>query len=180
MPLMTDANQGWSFDDAAAMLPDLAGFDLGWLEEPLRADAPAGQWLELAARASMPLAAGENVRGEPDFAALANGGAIDVIQPDLGKWGGFSACLPVAKQALAAGRRFCPHWLGGGVGLVASAHLLAAAGGDGMVEVDCNPNPLRDAVLPAPRIEAGRMRLQDAPGLGVVPNMELLESFRIA
>ena len=102
------------------------------------------------------------------------------IQPDLGKWGGFSACLPVAKQALAAGRRFCPHWLGGGVGLVASAHLLAAAGGDGMVEVDCNPTPLRDAVLPAPRIEAGRMRLQDAPGLGVVPNMELLESFRIA
>ena len=46
------------------------------------------------------------------------------------------------------GKTFCPHYLGGGIGLLASAHLLAAVGGDGWVEVDANDNPLRDALWP--------------------------------
>jgi hypothetical protein len=31
--LATDANQGWSVDQALEMLPQLAAFDLRWLEE---------------------------------------------------------------------------------------------------------------------------------------------------
>ena len=34
--------------------------------------------------------------------------------------------VPLARRILAAGARFCPHWLGGGIGLLASAHALAA------------------------------------------------------
>jgi hypothetical protein len=45
----------------------------------------------------------------------------------------------VARAALAAGRTFCPHYLGGAVGLMHSLHLLAAVRGPGLLEVDANP-----------------------------------------
>ena len=51
---------------------------------------------------------------------------------------------PIAKAVVAKKKSYCPHFLGGGIGLLASAHALAAVGGDGMLEVDCNPNPLRN------------------------------------
>ncbi len=66
----------------------------------------------------------------------------------------------------------CPD-LGGGIGLVASAHLLAATGGDGLLEIDVNPNPLRDVLVdPFPAVTDGRLRLTDAAGLGVVPDLD--------
>jgi L-alanine-DL-glutamate epimerase-like enolase superfamily enzyme len=98
-----------------------------------------------------------------------------VLQPDLAKWGGFSACLPVARQALARGLRYCPHFLGAGVGLLASAHLLAASGGDGQLEVDANPNPLRTATCgPVAQVLDGRVRLSERPGLGDMPDLAAL------
>jgi hypothetical protein len=46
---------------------------------------------------------------------------------------------------LGGGAGLLSYFLGGGISLVASAHLLAAAGGAGLLEVDVNPNPLRNA-----------------------------------
>jgi len=169
--LMVDANQGWSLEQACTILPALEPFRLRWLEEPLRADRPWDEWRTLAARTSIPLAAGENLYGEDAFDAAASSRALGVVQPDLAKWGGISGCLPVAKRIQAAGLTYCPHYLGGGIGLLASAHLLAAVGGDGRLEVDANPNPLREALCaPLDRIEDGRARLSDAPGLGKLPD----------
>ena len=49
-PLMVDANQAWSVTETLAMLPQLQAFDLQWLEEPLRADRPWSEWLQLRQR----------------------------------------------------------------------------------------------------------------------------------
>lgn len=179
--LMVDANQGWSLEEAARMLPHLAGFGLGWVEEPLRADRPWAEWLRLAGQAHIPLAAGENLLGQESFAAALACRALRVMQPDIAKWGGFSGCLPVARAALAAGLIYCPHWLGGGLGLLASAHLLAAVGGEGMLEIDSNPNPLREMSCgPLGRITEGHARLSEAPGLGIVPDLAALGAYRVA
>src|SRR5690606_12087963 len=133
---MVDVNQGWDLGTACDMAGRLASFPLGWIEEPLAADRPADEWRTLAAAATAALAGGENLRGRDAFQAAIDGGWLDVIQPDVAKWGGLSGCRDVARAALAAGRRYCPHFLGGGIGLIASAHLLAAVGGDGLLEVD--------------------------------------------
>ena len=107
-------------------------------------------------------------------------GNIQVIQPDACKWGGITGCLSVARNALSAGRRYCPHYLGGGIGLLASAHLLAAAGGDGLLEVDNNFNPLRDGLAqPFPRLENGQFMLSNAPGLGVEPDFSTVDPFLV-
>lgn len=169
--LMIDANQAWDLETSLKMVAAIAEFDLDWLEEPLAADRPWEEWRRLAGAARCALAGGENLRGEAVFAEALS--VFGVVQPDACKWGGISGCLRVARAALAAGRRYCPHFLGGGIGLVASAHLLAAVGGDGLLEVDVNPNPLREALAePFPVIAEGRLTLPDAAGLGVEPDLK--------
>jgi L-alanine-DL-glutamate epimerase-like enolase superfamily enzyme len=178
--LMADANQAWSLEEAKQAASKLEAFDLKWLEEPLRADRPWSEWRALASKTRIPLAAGENLAGEASFEAAVGAGGLRVMQPDIAKWGGFSGCLPVAKKILAAGLRFCPHYLGGGVGLLASAHLLAAAGGDGALEVDANPNPLRTLTCgPLARVADGAATLTNDPGLGSAPELDSLREFTV-
>jgi L-alanine-DL-glutamate epimerase-like enolase superfamily enzyme len=175
LPLMVDANQGWTLEEACAMAPALRDFGLGWLEEPLRADRPWSEWQRLRGATDIPLAGGENVQGPDAFAAAIGSGALSVLQPDVAKWGGISGCWPVIEQAMGHGLRYCPHYLGGGIGLLASAHLLAAAGGDGLLEVDANPNPLRTALAGAiGQLHEGACQLGEAPGIGVTPDLQAL------
>lgn len=176
--VMADANQAWDLKTALTEAAALAEHGLGWLEEPLRADRSWDEWSELAQACGVPLAAGENVAGRDGFAALIASKAVAVVQPDLAKWGGISECTPVARDVLAAGRRYCPHYLGGGIGLLASGHVLAAVGGDGMLEIDSNDNPLRTLLCGSLNdVNEGAANLGDAPGLGVMPDLEVLSPY---
>jgi D-galactarolactone cycloisomerase len=176
--MMVDANQAWDFDEARAAGERMEDFDLLWLEEPLRADQPSQRWKELAERQPLTLAGGENLAGFAQYRDFIATEGMSIIQPDLGKWGGFSGCLEVAKQTLAAGKWYCPHWLGGGIGLVASMHLKTAVGGPGYVEVDSNPNPLRELLaVPNFTVSDGWVQLSNAPGLGVVPDLAACKGF---
>jgi D-galactarolactone cycloisomerase len=174
-PLMVDANQAWDLATAIDAAPRFAAAGVQWIEEPLRADRPWSEWQALATRVSAPLAAGENVAGEAGFDALIRSGAVRVVQPDIAKWGGISGVLPVIRKVRAAGLRYCPHFLGAGIGLLHSAHLLAAAGGEGMLEVDANDNPLRTLLSgPLNAVRDGEARLGNAPGIGVEPDIAAL------
>ncbi|MCL2122821.1 MAG: mandelate racemase/muconate lactonizing enzyme family protein [Desulfovibrionaceae bacterium] len=178
--LAVDANQAWELPFALEFAAKLKETPLAWLEEPLRCDTHLSQWGILQQHCPVPLAGGENIRDAGDFHAVIHSKFLTVIQPDICKWGGLSGCLPVAKAALAAGLRYCPHYLGGGIGLMASAHLLAAVGGDGLLEIDVNANPLREALArPYPEIEDGMLRLGGEPGVGVEPAIQELESLRV-
>jgi D-galactarolactone cycloisomerase len=177
--LMVDVNQGWDQRAAAAMLPKLAGFPLVWIEEPLMADRPIAEWTQVAAAARAPLAGGENVRGAGAFQAMVESGLFGIVQPDVAKWGGHSGCLPVAKAALAAGRTFCPHYLGGAIGLMHSLHLLAAVRGPGLLEVDANANPLREGLLQdLMTVRDGCVSLPGGQGLGLEPDLKPLINLR--
>ncbi|WP_420393867.1 mandelate racemase/muconate lactonizing enzyme family protein [Acuticoccus sp.] len=166
--LFADANQAWDVASALDFLERTRGLPLGWLEEPIAADAPPADWGRVAGATAIPLAAGENLAGFETFEGAIASACLDVIQPDVAKWGGITGCIEVGRQAVAAGLSYCPHFLGGGLGLLASAHLLAAVRGGGILEVDANPNPLRDAFAPvAGGLVGGAMAIGDAPGLGV-------------
>lgn len=171
--LMLDANQGWDIDRAFTMTAMLKEHNIAWIEEPLRANIGWETWRQLARSTPIPLAAGENLRGLPAFEQAIESNALRVIQPDIAKWGGISGNWPVIGRIRAMSRRYCPHYLGGGIGLLASAHLLAASGADGLLEIDVNPNPLR--TFPCPGFEQpgdGRIKLGTEPGLGKLPAAE--------
>jgi L-alanine-DL-glutamate epimerase-like enolase superfamily enzyme len=177
--LAADANQGWPVALALEMLPRMAAFDLRWLEEPIRADRPRDEWRKLRASADMPLAAGENISSVESFEEVLAEDVLGVVQPDIAKWGGLSVCAELARNILKAGKTFCPHYLGGGLGLLASAHLLAGIGGDGWLEVDANDNPLRDLFCgPILDVRDGTVELNQAPGLGIAPDLSSIERYR--
>jgi D-galactarolactone cycloisomerase len=177
--LMADANQAWDVDEACYMAEAFAAYQLVWLEEPIAADRPGSEWLRVAAASMAPLAGGENLRSAMDFDEAIAGSFLGVIQPDICKWGGLSACLDVARKAQAARKRYCPHYLGGGIGLAASAHLLSAVGGDGLLEVDVNDNALREAFAgPVLPLRNGMVELPDAPGLGYRPDIQGAKEMR--
>ena len=121
------------------------------------------------------LAGGENINLLADFKTVIGAKIFRYVQPDVAKWGGVSGCLEVAWLTLDAGQTYCPHFLGGSIGLMASAHLLAAAGGDGLLEIDTNPNPHRDAMIGnALQVSGGAIQLSDAPGIGIEPAWQSL------
>lgn len=178
LPLAADANQGWSLDQALDLAPQLEEFGLAWLEEPLRADRPWSEWRALRDKVSIPFAGGENITGREAFAAMLTEDVLDVVQPDVAKWGGISGCLAVARDVISAKRSYCPHYLGGGIGLLASAHLLAACNG-GLLEVDNNNNPLRENFCGAvANVKDGEIELPETPGLGVDPDIAAIAQFR--
>ena len=174
--LMADVNQAWDLPHALAMLPQLGAYGLGWLEEPLRTDSSVADWQQLRSQSGIPLAAGENLIGAARFAQALQSQAFGVLQPDIAKWGGISGCWPVIQAIRESGVRFCPHYLGAGIGLMASAHVLAAAGGDGMLEVDANDNLLRSLLAPPfAQVVNGCITLEETPGIGVTPDIVALQ-----
>ncbi|MDG1739730.1 MAG: mandelate racemase/muconate lactonizing enzyme family protein [Paracoccaceae bacterium] len=163
-----DANQAWSLEQAKAFLNGIKGVPLHWLEEPLPVFNHAAEWQSLADHASVPLAGGENIIGLADFNLAIKAGVLSVIQPDVAKWGGITGNFAVARNALKNDRRYFPHFLGAGIGIAASAELLAGAGGDGLLEVDVNENPLRTMFFgDREPVSDGKWRCSDGPGLGI-------------
>lgn len=170
--LMVDANQAWDLATAIKRTERLAAVGPAWLEEPLPVDAPEADWRSLAEATDIPLAGGENFQHQAAFDAAFELGALSVLQPDICKWGGLSACHSIAARALDRGLTYCPHFLGGGVGLMASAHLLSAVGGPGLLEVDSSENPLLEMFSGRGLgLNNGLFPLMDGPGLGYDPDV---------
>ena len=98
-------------------------------------------------------------------------------QQDLDHLASLRAWLgPQAQQIRQHGRRYCLHYLGAGIGLRASAHVMAAAGGDGLLEIDANDNALRSLLAPPlAQVVDGYISLEEKPGLGVTPDIEALK-----
>jgi D-galactarolactone cycloisomerase len=176
--IMVDINQGWELRTATRMVRVLDEFPLTWIEEPLAADRPSWEWSQVAGASSAPIAAGENIRGALEFHRALREHHLGFVQPDCCKWGGLSATLPVARAIVASGRAYCPHFLAGGIGQLASLHLLAAVRGNGLLEIDANPNPLRSRLIdPVLRIKDGMVTPPTTPGLGIEPDIEALSDF---
>ena len=175
--MMIDANCGWDVAAAERAFEALADCPLEWIEEPVGPEVADDAWHRLAARTRHPLAAGENLLSRSRFEAAFDW--LGVIQPDLGKWGGVSGVVPLARAALAHGLRYCPHSFGTYVGAAHAAHVLAAVGGDGRLELDVNVNPLRTLSAPDfPDVIDGRLTLTDRPGIGIAVDIAGLSSLR--
>jgi L-alanine-DL-glutamate epimerase-like enolase superfamily enzyme len=164
--MMIDANCGWELEAALAAADFLADVDLEWIEEPLAPDSPTADWQRLSQQARQPLAAGENLFALPRLVEAFDW--LGVVQPDVAKWGGVTGVFELGQRALQAGLRFCPHSFGTRVAAATTAHVLAAVGGDGYLELDVNPNPLRTLVADMDwDLHAGRLQLTDEPGNGL-------------
>lgn len=192
--LMVDANQGWRMPgdltprwDVATALEcarRLEHVGVYWLEEPLPTEDVDG-YATLRRRTDLRLAAGEMVRSEAEARDLVLRGGVDVVQCDAVLAGGFGGCRRVASLAEIAGRAWSPHTWSNGYGLLANLHAALAFSSVPYVEVPLDPPAWtperRDWLLPAPlEIERdGMVAPPPGPGLGVEPDLERLERWRV-
>jgi len=177
--LAVDANQGWSLATAMSLLPDLPSA-LSWIEEPILADEPFDHWLRLQELTSIRLSGGENFLHQDDYDRYFQSieKPFPILQPDVCKWGGITGISRLFPNIDPQQTQYYPHFLGSAIGLAASAHLLAAEGGGGLLEYDIQPNALRDALGTEPLpIKHGHYQISDRPGLGIEPRPEVLNTW---
>jgi len=178
LTVYADANQNWSLKQAIASLYALSDVPLGFIEEPLRADAPLADWKTLSEATSIPVAAGENITSRQSFSDFLTHGGLKVVQPDVAKWGGTSGAFNVGQFAKTTGASCFMHFMGSGLGLAASMQVLAAINHSGAVELDSNPNPLRtdlgDIDL---SITEGVLQVPQGNGHGFQPDRRALSKF---
>ena len=153
--LMVDANQTFSAREALRRGQVYQELGCYWFEEPVRADDVDGL-ARLATELTIPIASGENNYGKRQFRALFERRAVDIVQPDLRRAGGFTECLEIGLMADAFDVPYASH--GGGVHL----HLLAALPNalfmeSGLLPVG-SPVQLLDGCYPLP----------EEPGFGTV------------
>jgi len=181
--LMVDVAYAWpDARTALGVLERLAPYNLFFVETPIDIDDLDGHAF-LHDHSPIPIAAGEWQNTHFEFLDLADRGKLDVLQPDVGRVGGFTEALKVARIASERGRIIVPHCWKSGIGIAASAHLAAAS--------DCCPyieflptwladSPLRrELVVEDLAVVDGAITLPQKPGLGITLNRDALEKFRV-
>ena len=183
--LMADANQAWvSISEAAANIETFNKFNLTWIEEPLRADTSLSDWHALEKVIKVQIAGGENLNTLANIKTYWQKGMFNYMQPDIGKIGGFTGLLRIfgnQNNSSSQKNTYCPHWLGGMVGLAASAQLLTIVGNKGLLEVDINENPIREKLADwdlTPSSQ-GRIKLPEENGIGITPDITAMKSQNI-
>jgi D-galactarolactone cycloisomerase len=194
LEIMVDANQGWrmpgdltprwTLDTAREVARHLERLDVYWLEEPLPTD-DAEQYAALARSTDLRIAAGEMVRSAAEARALVLQGGVDVVQTDVVLAGGIEGSRRIAEIANRAGAWWSPHTWSNGYGLLANLHAALPFSPCPFIEVPYDPPAWsperRDWLLPAPIEIApdGTIAPPEGPGLGVVPDFDALEQYRV-
>jgi len=188
--IMVDANGAYDAATAIRLGRSLEPYDIAWLEEPVPPDDISGY--ELIRRGQgVPLAAGESEFGIFGFRDLIERRAVDVLQPEIARIGGFTAALQLGALAYAYNLRVAPHTgFSAGVAHLASLHLAAAIpnfmtyeymlpellSAEGYTE-----NPLRDIfTAPFPQPREGMIDLPQDAGLGLEVDWKRVRGFEVS
>lgn len=164
--LMLDASGAWTPREALKVTEALADCALEWIEEPLACmdDYEGLRWLR--DRSPVPIAAGENEYTVFGFRELVSRRAVDIVQPDVIKAGGISACRKVMALAESFDLEVSPHCFYYGPGIAATLHLCLSSTRARYVEI--NPLALScEFMYPTLRPADGMLTAPDAPGLGI-------------
>jgi D-galactarolactone cycloisomerase len=174
--LAVDSNGNYTVDLVLESMRRIAGYGIGWYEEPLAPQDWKG-YAELRPRAPLPVATGEALYESFDLRRLIDGRLADVIQPDLALCGGISVARFVGELCAAEHLRLSPHVWGTAVGLAAAVHWVASLPDyphahdvpfPTLVEYDIGENALRDGLFTTPMVARdGMIAVPRGPGLGV-------------
>jgi galactonate dehydratase len=154
----------------------LEPFDLMWLEEPVPPENLAAL-AEVRRSSSVPICAGENLYTRFPFLDLFRAGAVDVVMPDVAKFGGLAEGRRVAELAELHYLPFAPHNVSGPVGTVAAAHLCAALSNFTVLEYHAlDLDFFEDLATYAGGtvVTNGHVVLTGAPGFGIDVNEDAL------
>jgi L-Ala-D/L-Glu epimerase len=160
--LRVDANAGWTREQAAALIPRLAAYDLELVEQPLPVgDIEGHRWLR-AQKLGVPIFADESIKTARDVADHA--GAVDGVVIKLMKSGGIREALSAIHTARALDMRvMIGCMVETSLGVTAAAHLAALCD---YVDLD-GPLLIKNDPFQGIEYQGSRILLPDRPGLGI-------------
>jgi len=172
--VMADGNSCFTPPRAIELGRKLQEFNLFHFEEPCpytNIDATA----RVARALDVPIAGGEQDWDLVRFREMLEREAVDIVQPDLIKAGGFTVLGKVAALAEAFGAVCTPHQTQP-LGTIANLHFAAATP---VVrywqEYNIEPHPVGEKIFknPVPLVD-GCMAVPEGPGLGVEIDEEMV------
>ncbi|MGE3797992.1 MAG: mandelate racemase/muconate lactonizing enzyme family protein [Thermomicrobiales bacterium] len=182
VPLRLDANMAWQSVPEAAMAIDALAREapIAWIEQPLARHNLEGLAL-LRQRSGVPIMADESLHSLVDAFSLAKAQAADVWNVYVVEAGGL---LPAAHILALAAALDIPCILGSqaelGIGTAAAAHLGVAS--PALTRPSETFGPLRyerDIVTTGATIAKGLLTPSDEPGLGLDPDWDTIEAWRV-
>jgi L-alanine-DL-glutamate epimerase-like enolase superfamily enzyme len=173
-----DTNCPWNVARAVEQARALEALGLAWLEEPVWPPEDREGLARVRAATTLPIAAGENAASVHELAQMFAANAIDICQPSVIKFGGIGAVAEAAALARAHSIEYVPHCFYFGPGFLASLHLAAAFAADKPFELffgELEASPYHGAV----RASTGRLAVPNGPGLGIEPDMAVIDKYRL-
>jgi galactonate dehydratase len=179
LDILIDVHARFTTADAVRVATRFADLDIYWWEEPTTRDReqPANT---AAARSPIPVATGETFFTTGQFFTLAQGGNVDIFQPEPITLGGISPTLKVAALADAAGAWIAPHQSGGPVATTVCLHLAASVS-NFLIQEHFDPfnDPWTQGLVSwTPTLDeaTGELDLPSGPGLGIDLDMDVVRA----
>ncbi len=176
--LMLDVGLVWDATTTIQRARLFEPYDLFWIEEPLPPDDLFG-YRKVSRAITQRLAAGEEECTVRGMARLIDEGGIGLAQIDLTRCG-LTQALEIAAHAAGRGIPVANHNFTTDINTAASLHFLAAVRNALVLEYCVEPSEISRALARNPfRLEDGHFRVPEEPGLGVEPNMEVVERYLV-
>ena len=154
----------------------LEPYDPLWFEEPV----PPGQaeaMARVAAKTSIPIAAGERLTSKYEFFDLLNRGAASILQMNVGRVGGILEAKKIAGIAEVFYVQIAPHLYNGPVGAAASIQLATATPNFLIQESIMTWGGFHAEILQEKIAwRDGYIIPSSEPGLGVALNMDVVKA----
>ncbi|MFB6217919.1 MAG: enolase C-terminal domain-like protein, partial [Halobacteriaceae archaeon] len=148
-------------------------YDVWWLEDPVPPENHDVQE-EVTKSTSTTICAGENVYRKHGLRRLIERQGLDVIQPDMPKFGGMRETVKTAEAADSYYIPMALHNVSTPLGTIAGAHVAAAARTFLAIEYHSRELEWWSDIVNEPVIEDGRIRVPDEPGLGVTLDRDVV------
>ncbi len=161
VPFRVDANEGWSFDEARRLIPELQQLGVSLVEQPLNRNEHEAM-KELKQVSPLPLYADESCQTEQDVSKCAEG--FHGINIKLTKCGGITPATRMIKEARQLGLKVMTGSMNEStIGSAAIAHLSPL-----LDEMDADgPLLLKEDIAEGLQYDEGRILVNNRPGLGI-------------
>jgi len=177
--LMIDGGQVYTVERAAELLHRVEDVGLYWFEEPFAPD-DYESYRRLSDQVGTRIAAGEADTTIGPFRALVEQGRVDVLQPDLGRCGGFTVARQITELAQANEVEVVPHCFKSGVLVTTSLQLACTLDRPTYSEYSVAESPLAGGLLAGTlAFSAGMLAVPGGPGLGIELDEELVDRLRV-
>lgn len=167
---MLDANNVWRAATAIQFANKIREYNIEFFEEPVFADDIPGL-AEFKRGTDIPLATGEHEYTRYGVRDLFLNHAVDILQCDATRVGGYTEMLRIMALSQAFNKAFAPHGMEH-----MHMHLVAAApNGVYLEKLFMFDEVVKSVYLNAPEPVNGIMTIPEKPGLGLELNMDYIK-----